>query len=382
MGVRSNWTETAKIDLAGLTTPPAIITNFSVRAIDGSCHLQWDRVTDIDVLHGGYIRIRHTPMTSGVTWAHGTDIGKALAGTATNVVLPLLAGTYMAKAVDSAGNFATDDAQAYTTVPNILSFNVVDTQTESPTFTGVKDDTIVSGSVLRLDIQTFDVLTEASDNLITEAGDQVVQEQFNTTTVELSGQYDFANQVDLGAVYTSRVSANMIASGYVVTDVFDSRADNIDLWANFDGEPSDKVTAELQIRTTEDNPASSPTWTAWATLMIGDYHARAYEFRVIFASTDSSRNIDISTLEVTVDMPDRNERAQNLTVPVGGSSITYANAFKDVPSVGITAQNSDGNDWFSLTNETSTGFDIEFFNGSNSIERSMNWMATGYGKEA
>jgi len=382
MGVRSNWTETAKIVLAGLTTPPLAIQNFSIRAIDGSCHLQWDRPTDIDVLHGGYIRIRHTPMTSGVTWAHGTDIGKALAGTATNVVLPLLAGTYMAKAVDSAGNFATDDAQAYTTVPNILSFNVVDTQTESPTFTGVKDDTIVSGSVLRLDIQTFDVLTEASDNLITEAGDQVVQEQFNTTTVELSGQYDFANQVDLGAVYTSRVSANMIASGYVVTDVFDSRADNIDLWANFDGEPSDKVTAELQIRTTEDNPASSPTWTAWATLMIGDYHARAYEFRVIFASTDSSRNIDISTLEVTVDMPDRNERAQNLTVPVGGSSITYANAFKDVPSVGITAQNSDGNDWFSLTNETSTGFDIEFFNGSNSIERSMNWMATGYGKEA
>jgi hypothetical protein len=115
-------------------------------------------------------------------------------------------------------------------------------------------------------------------------------------------------------------------------------------------------------------------------LVVGDYHARAYEFRVIFNSTDSSRNIDVSTLEVTVDMPDRNERAQNVTVPVGGSSITYANAFKDVPSLGITAQNVDGNDWFSLTNETSTGFDIEFFNGNNSIERSMNYMATGYGK--
>ena len=51
-----------------------------------------------------------------------------------------------------------------------------------------------------------------------------------------------------------------------------------------------------------------------------------------------------------------------------------------MPSVGITAQSQDGNDWFSLTNETSTGFDIEFFNGSNSVSRNINWMATGYGK--
>ena len=116
--------------------------------------------------------------------------------------------------------------------------------------------------------------------------------------------------------------------------------------------------------------------------MIGDYHARAYEFRVIFNSTDSSRNIDISTLEVTIDMPDRNEREQNITVPAGGLTVTYTNAFKDTPCVGITAQNADGNDWFSLTNETSTGFDIEFFNGANSIERNMNYMATGYGKQA
>jgi uncharacterized protein (DUF2141 family) len=356
MGVRSDWTETNKIIFAGLTTPPSVVTNFSVRAIDGSCHLQWDRATDIDVLHGGFIRIRHTPMTSGVTWAHGTAIGEALAGTATNVVLPLLAGTYMAKSVDSAGNFSTNDAQAFTTVPNILSFNVVSTLQEQTAFTGTMVNVVKSGSVIRLDA--------------------------TGGVVESSGEYYFANDLDLGGVYTSRVSANMVASGYVVSDLVDSRTDNIDNWENFDGEPSDNVTAQLQIRTTEDNPSGSPTWGTWQSLVVGDYHARAYEFRVIFTSTDSSRNIDISTLEVTIDMPDRNERGQDVTVPVGGSTITYDNAFKDIPCVGITAQNADGNDWFSLTNETSTSFDIEFFNGANSVERNINYMATGYGKQA
>ncbi len=382
IGVRSNWTETSKIIFAGLTTPPSAITNFSVRAIDGSCHLQWDRVTDIDVLHGGYIRIRHTPMTSGVTWAHGTDIGEALAGTATNVVLPLLAGTYMAKAVDSAGNFSTDDTQAFTTVPNILDFNVVSTLTEHPTFTGQKEDTTKSGSVLRLDGAPNPILLEDGFQILTEASEILETEIAQSAVVDSYGEYYFANDLDLGAVYTSRVSANMVASGYVVGDLLDNRADNIDTWANFDGEPSDAVSAQLQIRTTQDNPAASPTWNDWSPLMIGDYHARAYEFRVIFNSTDSSRNIDISTLEVTIDMPDRNEREQNITVPAGGLTVTYTNAFKDIPCVGITAQNADGNDWFSLTNESETSFDIEFFNGANSVERNMNYMATGYGKQA
>ena len=383
LGVRSNWTTTTKIVFAGLTTPPLPITNFSVRAIDGSCHLQWNRVTDIDVLHGGYIRIRHTPMTSGVTWSNGTDIGEALAGTATNVVLPLLSGTYMAKAVDSAGNFSTDDAQAFTTVPNIMAFNVVSTLTEHPAFTGQKEDTTKVGSVLRLDGAPNPILLEDGFKILTEAGETLETEVAQSAVVDSYGEYYFANDLDLGAVFTSRVSANMVASGYVVSDVVDNRADNIDTWANFDGEPSDAVSAQLQIRTTEDDPTSSPTWTDWSPLLIGDYHARAYEFRVIFNSTDSSRNIDISTLEVTIDMPDRNERGQNITVPIGGTTITYNNAFKDIPSVGITSRNSDNNDWFSLTNETSTGFDIEFFNGSNhSVEKNMNYMATGYGKQA
>jgi len=267
-------------------------------------------------------------------------------------------------------------------VPNILDFNVVSTLTAHPTFNGITDDTIVNGSVLRLDGAPNPIVLENGYKILMESGEFLETEISSSATVESYGEYYFDNDLDLGAVYTSRVSANMVASGYVAGDLVDNRADNIDTWANFDGEPSDKVTAEIQIRTTEDDPSGSPTWTSWATLMIGDYHARAYEFRVIFNSTDSSRNIDISTLEVIIDMPDRNERKQNITVPVNGLTVTYDNAFKDIPCVGITAQNADGNDWFELTNESSTGFDIEFFNGASSIERSMNWMATGYGKKA
>ena len=384
LGIRSAYVTSTTFVFAGLTTPPSAITGFTVRALDGSAHLQWDQPTDVDVIHGGYVRIRHTPMTSGVTWSHGSDIGEALAGTATNVVLPLLTGTYLAKAVDSSGNFSTSATSAVTTVPNILSFNAVSTITESPSFAGTKDDTTVSGSVLRLDGAPNFMLMENSDNIVTEDGAyQLETETANASIVDSYGEYYFANDLDLGAVYTSRLTSNVGASGFVVSDLIDDRADLIDTWANFDGEPSDAVTAQLQIRTTEDDPASSPTWTGWAQLVVGDYHARAFEFRLIFNSSDSSRNIDISTLSVTIDMPDRNERAQSVAIPSGGSSIVYTNAFKDSPMVGITAQNMATGDYWTLSSQSSTGFTINFYNSADvGIARNVNWIATGYGKAA
>jgi len=355
IGVRSDFTTITTV-LAGLTTPPAQITNFSVRAIDGSAHIEWDRSADVDVIHGGFLRIRHSNLIVGAVWEGGSDMGKALAGTSTNAVLPLLAGTYMIKAVDSAGNFATNATTSVTTVPNILDFNSVSTTTDSPNFTGTKVNMIVVGSVLRLD---------------------------NTGgVVDLSGSYAFSTGTDLGASYTSRVSSNMIYSGVLASALIDSRLNLVDTWLNWDSENiSDKITAVLQVRTTTDNPSGSPTWTAWQPLVIGDFLARAYEFRVIVTSTDSTRNIDISTLAVQIDIPDRNERAIDVTVTTSGLNVTYTNAFKDIPFLGITGRNMQTDEYWTLTNETRTGFSIIIYNTSGAVERKINWIATGYGRE-
>ena len=356
IGVRSAYI-TSINNLAGLTTPPVSITNFSVNAIDGSAHLQWDRSIDTDVIHGGFLRIRHTPLITGAVWAGGSSLGQALAGTSTNATLPLLAGTYMIKAVDSAGNFATNSTLAVTTVPNIIDFNVVETITESPTFSGTKVNTVKDGNTL--------VLTDVNN------------------IVSTSGSYAFNTVADLGAVYTSRVTANFVASGFVQTDVIDSRTALVDTWANWDGEPSDKVIATLEIRTTNTDPTATPTWTPWQPLVIGDFQARAFQFRVSITSSDSSRNIAISDLSVTIDMPDRNEKAQNVNVPTSGLTVTYNNPFKAVPFLGITGQNMNDHQYWTLSNETTDGFTIIIYdnNSNQHVSKNINWMATGYGRK-
>jgi len=383
IGAKSEYASINNKTISGLTAVPSDVNNFSIRALDGQCHLSWSRVTDLDVINGGYVRIRHTPLTANATWEDGQDIGEAVAGSQTATVLPLLAGTYMAKAVDEGGRFSTNAKIAVTTVPNIIDFNAVLTSTENPSFSGVKDNMIVLNNVLKLEGAPQTLLSESGDNIVTESGAKITREIGDAAVIEANGSYYFSNSVDLGATYTSRLTANIASSVSVVSDLIDYRVQNIDQWQNFDGASSDAITAVLQLRTTNNNPSSNPTWTDWSPFLVGDYHARGYEFRVIITNSDSSYNISITALSVTLDMPDRVEKASDLSVASSSTAVSFGSNFKAVPVIGVTMQDANSGDYFRVTSKARTGFTVQCFNSSNTgIARSINWQAIGYGKEA
>ena len=383
LGAKSEWSYLNNKTISGLTAVPGDVNNFSIRALDGQCHLTWSRITDLDVINGGYVRIRHSRLTANATWEDGQDIGEAIAGSQTFAVLPLLSGTYMAKAVDEGGRFSTNGKYAVTTVPNILDFNAVVTATENPSFGGTRTDMIVVNNILKLDGAPRYILAENSDFLIAENGDRLAREIGDIGVIESSGSYYFANSVDLGETYTSRLTANLSSSVTVASDLIDYRTALVDTWNNFDGASSDAITAVLELRTTNNNPASNPTWTDWAPFLVGDYHARAYEFRVIVTNTDSDYNIAITALSVTVDMPDRVEKASDLSVSASSTAVSFGSNFKAVPVVGVTMNDSNSGDYFRVTSKARTGFTVQCFNSSNTgIARSINWQAIGYGKEA
>ena len=195
IGAKSEYASINNKTISGLTAVPSDVNNFSIRALDGQCHLSWSRVTDLDVINGGYVRIRHTPLTANATWEDGQDIGEAVAGSQTATVLPLLAGTYMAKAVDEGGRFSTNAKIAVTTVPNIIDFNAVLTSTENPSFSGVKDNMIVLNNVLKLEGAPQTLLSESGDNIVTESGAKITREIGDAAVIEANGSYYFSNSV-------------------------------------------------------------------------------------------------------------------------------------------------------------------------------------------
>lgn len=337
------------------TAPPGDVQNFSLIPVSGMAYLSWDKSDALDVLVGGTVRIRWTPKTSDQTWNDGVDILPAMSGNQRNAQAPLLAGTYMAKFVDATGNPSTNAAMIFTTTADNLSFNVVENLIESPTFSGTKTNCVVTSGEL----------------LIDTVGGQV----------RPAATYVFANSVDLGSVYTSRISAYIEARAFALSDFIDARVQLIDTWEDFDGGAIESVTALLYMRTTNDNPAGSPVWSEWKPFFVGEYTARAYQFKVEMKSGNVDHNIAISNLSVAVDMPDRVESKQGLVSGAATYSVTYAEAFKVAPTISVTANNMVSGDYYTITNSTATGFDIIFKNAAGTaVSRTFDVLAKGYGR--
>lgn len=375
-GVRSSWATTSNIEIYGLTALPADITNFSLNAINNSAHLSWNQATDLDVRVGGNIRLRYSPQTSGATWSTSIDLGNALPGITTMAVVPLLTGTYLIKAVDSSGNESLNATTITSTVANIVKMNAVATITENPSFAGVKVNTILIGSVLRLDSS---VLWDDAPGLWDDLGGFWDNYGGNLT----SGLYRFANTIDLGKVTTSRLTASIAAIVYDSTQTWDEK---LGLWDDaagmWDGDDITGVDVSLYVRTTNDNPLVSggPEWSEWRKFFVGDYVARAFEFELRITSDNQSYNVDISTLSVTADVPDITDSGTLTTSALGATTITYDKTFViTTPKVGVTIQNGSTGDYLEITNITSSSFDIAVKNAAGSfVARTISWQVLGY----
>jgi len=354
-GHRPLFQNASSVTLAiiGKTAPPSALTNVNLSLISGNANFTWTQPPELDVQIGGEIAIRHSKKTSGAIWDDGSDVAIVSGISSSLQGLPPLSGTYMFKVYDSTGNQSTITSYNTSTIPQILQFNAVTTLQEETTFTGTKVDMSVISNTLRL----------------TEAGG------FSPT----SGSYAFASGYDLGSVQTSRLTSNIEALFYDISTNIDSILTNIDTWSSFDGADVTGISYQLQVRTTDDDPAGSPTWGSWENFTIGDYTCRAYEFRLLVTNTNMNANIAIAVLQVTIDMPDRVEGAQSIASGTGGKAITYTNAFQSVPANAIAGHGMATGDYFTITSKTVSGFTVEFFNSSaTSINITFDWLAKGY----
>ena len=373
LGVRSEWATLSNVTIAGLTTPPVDVDGLSLVALNNSAHISWDLATDLDVRVGGKVTFKHSNLTSGASWESSTAIGSAVAGHNTTAVLPLVSGTYLAKFIDSTGN-ASVDATSYiaTTVPDIVKMNFVETSTQNPTFSGTKTNMFADGTVLKMEADTLiDSVTDLMDDW------ELLDAIGGTDT---SGSYEFDTYTDLGAVYTSRVTADLAFTAFTIGDFIGDRTTLMDDWTDFENAPSD-VTLGLFVATTNDDPSGSPTWGAWTKFTVADYSARAFKFKVDATVGSQDQQINITTLTATVDMPDRVQGDNAIQSGVGTKSITYADAFYAIPSVGITGCDMDQNDRIVLSNETATGFDVSFYQGNgsgNPVDIKFNWQSRGF----
>ncbi len=148
------------------TTPNPSFINFSMIPVNGQARLTWRQSDDLDVRVGGYVRLRHSPNLSGVTWPTSTSISEQIAGSATEAYADLKAGTYSLKFVDSGGRESLKAALIEFTKADLQSVEVVGAlgSTEDPSFSGTKTN-------LTVDTINNELELAATGNELNAAGD-------------------------------------------------------------------------------------------------------------------------------------------------------------------------------------------------------------------
>lgn len=363
-------------------TPPETVTNFAANVVGNTLHLTWTPVSDLDLSH---YKVRYSPLTIGASYQNAVDVVEKISRPANSITLPSKQGTYFIKAVDKLGNpsEAATSIVVQTNTADIDALNVVETLTEHPDFTGDKTSVVrlvdEVGPYLALDTSVlFDSITgdfdDATGLFDGGAGGAVAS----------SGIYQFANYVDLGEKYVSRVQANVRVSFLDYANSFDAAAGLFDSReGNFDGDEAqfDTTTVKTQVSLTDDDPAGSPTWSDWNDFFVGDVAARALRFRAVLATSDNNNTPAVRELSVEVDMPDRVEADDDITY-TGSQVVNFPTAFKVTPAIGIAASLADG-DRYEISGKSRTGFTITTYTGGSisTNPTTIDYVAKGYGKE-
>jgi len=152
---------------------------------------------------------------------------------------------------------------------------------------------------------------------------------------------------------------------------------------------------------TSGNCTYSAEFEPYQKFVNGTYIGRGFKFKCDLLSTDPAQSIEIDQLGYFAELDSRTETSLgNAAASTGGfiasgtstKSVTFTDSFftgqggtsvgvnSVLPSIGITIENASSGDFFTLSNITGTGFDIDIKNGSSHVNRNFKYAATGFGR--
>ena len=277
LGVKGDWETYTNFVVAGLAFPPQDTSGLSAQLNGSTVNLNWNPVPDLDL---SFYRIRHSVDESGADWAGAVTYVEKVPRPGASVAVPAKPGTYMIRAYDKTGNISENFTSVTVPAAALEAFTTTLTDTEDPAFPGTKTACSVVGS--NLEITTV------------------------SGTAPFTATYEFSGYIDTGSIrrFRSRVDVD-------ITRVDRSAGLWDDLPGLFDvlpglfddftgGSQIDDTNVVVYIATTQDDPAGTPTWSAWQELKVGDFYARAAKYKIELSSRSVNITPSITSLDAIV----------------------------------------------------------------------------------
>lgn len=375
----SRWTVSAGFAVDTLLNPPADVQSFRISTLGETSTLSWSAVLGPAITY----EIRFVP-TGGLSleWNSAVVLVPPVSGT--SVQVPTMIGTYLIKAVYPTGLKSENPAAVGTDIAELAGMNVVEMLAEDPSFGGTRINVDADNGILRLLSNNVMAKWEAlSDVISLYEGDG----EDDSIGVAVSGSYYFADNLDLGEVYTSRLTAVIDATGENLGNVIGNWVTLADVAVMDDSSPDDWEVS-LEFRTSVVDPVLDD-WSDWRPFIVGDVTARAFEFRLLLEGRSTGVDPDfysmitpaVRMLRVQVDMPDRVIAQDDIVVPAVGLDIEFQPPFRSLQGIATADQDLATGDRKTITAKGTDGFRIQFFDaGGTPVQRTIDYVAKGYGR--
>jgi hypothetical protein len=136
---------------------------------------------------------------------------------------------------------------------------------------------------------------------------------------------------------------------------------------------TDSVNVVTYVRTTDDDPAGSPTWGPWTEFVAAVVRGRGIQIKSQMTTTSAAINVAVDELGATIDLTRRTETGSGTSA----SAVTFANAFYQTPEIIITPTDLGTNGYVTLSSTSATGFTATLTSATSS---GFTYTATGYGR--
>lgn len=231
-GIKGDFENLVNVEINAFIGDPSDVSSLTAELSGGTLFLSWPPVPDADLSH---YEVKHNSNTTGATWSNSTTIVEKIARPGTSTTVPARSGTFLIRAYDKEDNFSENVTSTIVLPSELPQLGQTDTQTEDPTFSGAKTNTVVVSSNLEID---------------------------NTSAANPSGEYLFSGYIDTGSSRNARVTGiRTFTRGYDngtllwdnIPQNFDTWPGNFDTWTDETAEFGD-VSIAVYVSSTPDDP--------------------------------------------------------------------------------------------------------------------------------
>jgi hypothetical protein len=354
--------------------PPGKPLFFSANPNRDTVKLQWLPPNDKDI--GGYM-LKYSSDRENPDWDRAVREVGLIPYNVFEVETNIRPGSYMLKTVDTSGNESSEYAVLQVPIDKVWNLNTIQTIIEE------KAPNPRGGTYIQTELKDGTVRLE-------ETGGPGTYRQF--------GAYVAKELIDLGAIYEAKVTVDAKVTS--IEDIYIAswpRLSDIDPLA---GSLHNDYDVIIQCRTASNNPAiagwprlsdvnplagGTEDWSGWMNITSLYLTARYIQVRAILVSINPRATPAVYGMQTTIEMPDRTEYGHDINCPAGGMQVTFDGGFKMAPGVSIAHHDqTDESEYFNVHNITTSGFDIEFFDGTGagparSVPGLFDYVARGYG---